>query len=372
MSHPIKVAISHGDTNGIGYELIIKTFANPEIFELCTPIVYGSPHLMTYYNKLLGTHTNFYQIKNAREAKAGVLNMVVVAEKEIKVSPGQISREAGYAAALSLTAAATAVKQGEADVLVTAPVHKDAIHSEHFPYVGQTEYLNAVWGEPGKDNALMVLFTEHIRVALATTHLPLREVANHITGDGLHNKIDHFLHSLQHDFLLPVSKLAVLGLNPHNGDGGTIGEEEEHIIKPLIQQYMEAGKHVFGPFAADGFFGAAHYRAFDGILAMYHDQGLAPFKTLGMKNGVNFTAGLPFVRTSPDHGTAFEIAGKGVADISSFRQAIFAAIDIFRNRKVDNEAHANILPKLYQDQREETRVHNRPESQDNAQKGEDA
>lgn len=351
----VRVAITQGDTNGVGYELILKTFADAEMLELCTPIVYGSPKTATYHRKALASTTNFTLIAKASDAQDGTLNLVSCYDEEVKVDFGMSTPEAGEAARKALERATADLKEGHVDVLVTCPINKATIKAADFPFVGHTEYLEARLGEEGANESLMIMTNEQLKVALVTTHLGIRQVADAITAERVEHKIRLLFKSLRRDFLLSAPRIAVLSLNPHNGDHGAIGTEEEEILMPVVDKLAAEGLSVFGPYAADGFFGSGNYRRFDAILAMYHDQGLAPFKTLVMGSGVNFTAGLPYVRTSPDHGTAYEIAGRGEADTTSFREAIYAAIDIFRNRKADDEARKNPLPKLYQDRREDER-----------------
>ena len=350
----IRVGITHGDTNGIGYELILKVFADTEILELLTPIVYGSPKVATYYRKAIGSQTNFQTVARADEAVDGRLNLVSCFDEEIKIEMGQPSEEAGRAARLALEQAVKDIKDGKIDVLVTAPVNKKTLECEEFPFAGHTDFLDARLGN-GEGKALMMLASESLRVALATTHLPISKVAAAITPELLESKLRTLYEALRQDFLLPMPRIAVLGLNPHNGDGGLLGEEEESIIRPTIKKLSNEGMHVFGPFAADGFFGSRDYMHYDAIFAMYHDQGLAPFKALAMDDGVNVTLGLPYLRTSPDHGTAYDIVGQGIASERSLRQAIFMAVDLYRNRKCDSEARENPLPKLYHDRREDQR-----------------
>lgn len=351
----VRVAITQGDTNGVGYELILKTFADEGMFELCTPIVYGSPKTATYHRKALASQTNFSLIAKASDAQDGMLNLVSCYDEEVKVDFGMSTPEAGEAARKALERATADLKGGYVDVLVTCPINKATIKAQDFPYVGHTEYLEARLGEEGANESLMIMTNEQLKVALVTTHLGIRQVADAITAERVEHKIRLLFKSLRRDFLLPAPRIAVLSLNPHNGDHGAIGTEEEEILMPVVDKLAAEGLSVFGPYAADGFFGSGNFRRFDAILAMYHDQGLAPFKTLVMGSGVNFTAGLPYVRTSPDHGTAYEIAGRGEADTTSFREAIYTAIDIFRNRLADDEARKNPLPKLYQDRREDER-----------------
>ena len=355
----IRIGITQGDTNGVGYEVILKTFADPTIFELCTPIVYGNPRIATYHRKGMELTTNFATVASAAEAQPDRLNMVVVDDQEVKIDMGQPSAEAGQQALKSLEWALKEYREGMIDVLVTAPINKHTIQSNHFHFPGHTEYIQAKVGEGSE--ALMILMNERIRVALVTTHLPLREVAQAITVDRVLDKLRILNRSLRRDFAISTPRIAVLALNPHAGDNGLLGTEEQEVIVPAIEQATAENIPAFGPYAADGFFGARAYEKFDAVLAMYHDQGLTAFKTLAMEDGVNYTAGLPIVRTSPDHGTAYDIAGQGRADENSFRQALYAAIDIWRNRRSYDEAGANPLPKLYHDRREDERRPRRSE-----------
>lgn len=350
MNH-IRVGITHGDTNGVGYELIFKTFSEPAILELFTPIIYGSPKAAAYHRKAIDLHVDWCIVSSAAEAQPGKLNMVACFDEEVNIELGKQSPEAGKAALRSIDRAIEEYKKGLVDVLVTAPVNKAAIQNSGCHFTGHTEYIQEKLG--GDNEALMILLNENLRVALTSTHMPLKEVAAAITRESVEKKIRLFYHSLRHDFLVPAPCIAVLALNPHCGDDGLLGDEEKECIRPAINAMVEEGIQCFGPYPADGFFGAGMYTHFDGVLAMYHDQGLAPFKTLADGDGVNFTAGLPIVRTSPDHGTAYDIAGKGEAEENSFRQAIYTAIDIFRNRKLDAEAYANPLRKQYHEKRED-------------------
>ena len=348
----IRVAITHGDTNGIGYEIILKTFADPELLELCTPIIYGSPKIAAYHRKMLDLQTNFSIINSAEEAIDGRVNLLTTFEDEVKVDIGQPTKEAGEAALKALDRAMTDYRSGLYDVLVTAPINKKTIQSDLFHFCGHTEYIEDCVGDGQK--ALMILMNEGLRVALVTTHLPIKDVAQAITKEAIEEKAHILFNSLKRDFRISNPRIAVLALNPHAGDDGLIGKEEGEVIIPAIESLENDGIQAFGPYPADGFFGSGMYTKFDGVLAMYHDQGLAPFKALASENGVNYTAGLPIVRTSPDHGTAYDIAGKGVADVNSFRQAIYTAIDVFRNRQNYDEPLANPLPKLYHEKRDES------------------
>ena len=355
----IRVAITHGDTNGVGYELIFKTFAEPDMFDLCTPIVYGSAKIAAYHRKAINSETNYRVIEQAEEALPGQLNLLNCFDKEILITLGRPSTDAGEAAFVALEAAVADLKAGKVDVLVTAPINKATIQSESFNFQGHTEYLQSKM----EGESLMILTNEMMRVALVTTHLAVKDIAAAITKEAVEKKVRQLYSVLRHDYLISAPRIAVFGLNPHNGDAGAIGTEDDEIIATVIRELQEGGMPVFGPYSADGFFGAGHFTKFDGILAMYHDQGLAPFKALSMEDGVNYTAGLEFVRTSPDHGVAYDIAGKGIASESSFRQALYAAIDIYHNRKIDHEATQNPLPKLYKDRREDERrnFNSRPE-----------
>ncbi len=349
----IRVGITHGDINGVGYEIILKTFENPEMLELCTPIVYGSPKTATFHRKTFECSTNFVVKSNARDAEDNTLNIVnCFGESEIKIDFGQSTREAGKSALTSLERALDDYRKGNIDVLVTAPINKNNIQSDGFHFPGHTEYIEEKVGDGNK--ALMILMNDSLRVALVTTHLPISKVASAITKELIEEKIRILNQSLKRDFRIDNPRIAVLALNPHCGDGGVIGTEEQSMITPVIEQLFTEGIKCFGPYAADGFFGSGNYAHFDAILAMYHDQGLAPFKALAMENGVNYTAGLPIVRTSPDHGTAYDIAGKGIAKEDSFRAAIYTAIDVVRNRRMYDEAHAHPLKRQYYEKRDDS------------------
>ena len=347
----IRVAITQGDTNGVGYEVILKVFSDPNILELCTPIIYGSPKIASYHRKALNLEVPYTIINHAEEARDGRVNLLACFDDEIKIEMGQPSQEAGAAALKALDRAMTDYRSELYDVLVTAPINKATIQSPGFHFPGHTEYIETSVGEGQK--ALMILMNETLRVALVTTHLPIKDIAKAITKEGIVEKATIFHKALKRDFRISSPRIAVLSLNPHAGDNGLLGSEEKDIILPAIEELADKGIQAFGPFAADGFFGSGAYDHFDGVLAMYHDQGLAPFKTIALESGVNYTAGLPIVRTSPDHGTAYDIAGKGVADENSMRQAIFTAIDVFRNRKFYDEPLQNPLPKLFHEKRED-------------------
>lgn len=348
----ICVGITHGDINGVGYEVILKIFSEPTMLELCTPVIYGSPKVATYHRKAMELTTNFVTIQDAKEMVDGRLNLVDCIVDEVKIDFGQPTEESGKAALLALEKAMADYKKGLFDVLVTAPINKSAIQSDAFRFPGHTEYIQERVGE-GQE-ALMILMNDVMRIALVTTHLPIRDIASAITKEAIMNKIRIFYETLRKDFNVSKPRIAVLALNPHAGDNGLLGSEEQDIIIPAMQEMEAEGIMCFGPYAADGFFGKKTYEYFDGVLAMYHDQGLAPFKALAMESGVNYTAGLPIVRTSPDHGTAYDIAGQGKADEASMRQAIYTALDIYRNRQRYEEAYANPLQKLYHDRRDDS------------------
>lgn len=352
MSERIKVGITQGDVNGIGYEVILKTFADPTMFEFCTPVVYGSPKVATYHRKTVESQTNFNVVSSAADAQPDRLNLVDCNSEDVKVDFGQPTQESGTAAFQALERCVKEYREGKIDVIVTAPINKKTIHSEAFNFPGHTEYIEAQLGEGQK--ALMILMNSSLRVALATVHEPIAKVAQMLTKDGIKEKLAILNTSLKQDFGIEIPRIAVLALNPHASDDGLIGKEENEIIKPAIDEMVKEKVHCFGPFPADGFFGSGEYRKFDAVLAMYHDQGLIPLKTMDMDGGVNFTAGLPVVRTSPDHGTAYDIAGQGVASEESMRQAIYSAIDIIRSRRHEKAIGANPLKKLYFDRRDDS------------------
>ncbi|MGM9760203.1 MAG: 4-hydroxythreonine-4-phosphate dehydrogenase PdxA [Parabacteroides sp.] len=346
----IKVGITHGDINGIGYEVILKTFADTRVAELCTPVIYGSSKVAAYHRKALDLPSiNLNIISQAEEAGQNRVNLINCTADEVKVELSRPTAVAGEAAFQALEAAVNDLKRGAIDVLLTAPINKHTIQNDTFHFPGHTEYLEERLGTRGSSKALMILMNDTLRVALVTGHIPLSQVAASLKQEDIVSKLQLFNHSLKQDFAIVRPRIAVLSLNPHAGDAGLLGTEEETIIKPAMQEVDKQGIMVFGPYPADGFFGSRMYEHFDGVLAMYHDQGLAPFKTLAMDDGVNYTAGLPYVRTSPDHGTAYDIAGKNVASEVSFRQALYAALDIYRNRLRYREANAHPLRKQYFD-----------------------
>lgn len=338
---PIIAGISHGDINGIGYEVIIKALSDPQINDICIPVVYGSPKVAAYHRKALNINNfSFNNIRSAEEAHPKKANMINCLDDNTRVELGKSTQQGGEAALISMEKAVEDLKNGKIHVLITAPIDKNNVQSETFKFKGHTEYLKSI---AGSQEALMFMISESMRIGVATDHVPLSKVSGLITVETLMRKIRLMNQSLIRDFGIRKPKIAVLGLNPHAGDNSLLGSEEVDIILPAIQKAQKDGILAFGPFPADGFFGAGSFTKFDGILAMYHDQGLTPFKALSFDSGVNFTAGLPFVRTSPVHGTAFDIAGKGEASENSFRQAIYLACDIYKNRLMYAEITKNPL-----------------------------
>lgn len=350
----IKVGISNGDINGIGYEIIIKGLSDQHLIETCTPVVYGSPKVAAYHRKALNIDNfSFNNIRSAEEAHPRKPNIINCLDDEVRVELGKSTKQGGEAALRSLETAVADLKEGRIDVLVTAPIDKHNIQSDNFRFPGHTDYLKSVFG---CDDVLMLMVSDNMRIGTVTDHVPLAEVPAAVTIESILSKLRILNRSLLVDFVIRKPRIAVLGLNPHAGDNCLIGREEESVIAPAISKAVEEGILAFGPYPADGFFGSDEFSKFDGILAMYHDQGLIPFKAFAFESGVNYTAGLPVVRTSPAHGTAFQIAGQGKADESSFRNSIYRACEIFRNRKQYSELSANPL----QHQQIDTR-HERPD-----------
>lgn len=348
----IKVGITQGDINGVGYEVILKTFSDPVMLELCTPVIYGSPKVAAYHRKALDLPTNFSIVNSATDAANNRLSVVNCTDDEVKVEFSKADPEAGKAALGALERAIEEFKAGLIDVIVTAPINKHTIQSETFSFPGHTEFIEERLGNGAK--SLMILMKDDFRVALVTGHIPVSQIASTLTKELVQEKLAIFNQSLKRDFGIGAPRIAVLSLNPHAGDEGLLGKEEEEIIIPAIQEMAAKGILCYGPYPADGFMGSGNFTHFDGVLAMYHDQGLAPFKALAMDEGVNYTAGLPVIRTSPAHGTAYDIAGKGLASEDSFRQAIYVAIDVYRNRLFDDAAHANPLRKQYYEKRDDS------------------
>lgn len=335
----IVVGISLGDINGVGIEIILKTFADKRMLDFCTPVLFGSSKVVSIHKKVLKIDTPTQGIHDLDQIVYGKVNLLNVWKEEVKVEIGQATKTGGEYAYKSLMSATKALRKGKIDALITAPINKETIQSEEFNFSGHTEYLE----HELEGKSLMILMSDGLRIGLITGHIPISKVAESITPELIKTKVDTMHNSLIKDFNINKPKIAILGLNPHTGDNGVIGSEDDELIRPVIQEIKESGKLVFGPYAADGFFGSKTYLQFDGVLAMYHDQGLAPFKALSFGNGVNFTAGLNKIRTSPDHGTAFDIAGKGKASSDSFKEALFSAISIHRNREEYKSLTENVL-----------------------------
>jgi 4-hydroxythreonine-4-phosphate dehydrogenase len=325
-----RIGITLGDVNGVGPEVVIKALADTRILNHITPVVYGSSKALSFYKKHLNIEEfNYSQVRNKGQFAQRQVNVINCWEDSLEINPGKASKETGKASFSALKQACEELKEGMIDALVTAPIDKHSIHSDEFPFKGHTEYLTEFFGEQA---SLMFLVSDTIKVGLVTEHVAIKDVAALITKERIELKLRLMEHSLRKDFGVNKPRIAVLGLNPHAGDNGLIGQEDETIIKPVIQDQRNRNKLVFGPFPADGFFASGNHLKYDGILAMYHDQGLVPFKSIAFEEGVNFTAGLPIVRTSPDHGTGYGIAGKNHASETSMREAIYRACDIFKLR----------------------------------------
>jgi len=325
--------------NGIGVEVILKTFEDNRMLDFCTPVIFGSSKIISFHKKALNNSIQINEITSIDEINHAKLNLLNIWNEDVEVEIGKASKVSGEYAAKSLEHSVEQLKKNKIDVLLTAPINKETIQSETFCFPGHTEFLE----EKLDGKSLMILMTNELKIGLITGHIPIAKVAETISPELIKEKVEIMHQSLRQDFGINKPKIAVLGLNPHCGDKGVIGKEEDLIIKPTIDQIKENGKLVYGPYSADGFFGSKTYEKFDGILAMYHDQGLAPFKALSFGNGVNYTAGLSEIRTSPDHGTGFDIAGKNIADPSSFKAALFTAIDVFKSRKEYKELTKNPL-----------------------------
>lgn len=342
-NNTIRVGITHGDINGIGYEVIMKTLLDPRILEMCTPIVYGSPKVAAYHRKALNINNlSFNHIRSTKEAhqkKAHIINCI---DDNIRVELGKSTNEAGESSFMALDRACSDLQNGFIDVLITAPINKDNIQSDKFNFPGHTEFLAQAFNA---EEYAMLMVSETMKMGVVTTHLPIAEVAENLSKEKILSKIRIISKSLQQDFSISKPRIAVFGLNPHAGDNGLLGSEEKEIIIPAIKQAKKEGIIALGPYPADGFFGSEDYRKFDAILAMYHDQGLIPFKLASFERGVNYTAGLPIIRTSPSHGTAYSLAGEDKASEQSFRQALYLAIDIYKSREVYKEVSKNPLRK---------------------------
>ncbi|WP_312394572.1 4-hydroxythreonine-4-phosphate dehydrogenase PdxA [Chryseobacterium sp.] len=338
-NHKVRVGISIGDFNGIGPEIIMKCLTDKTITDFFTPVIFGSGKLFTYQKNIFKLNLNFNYINEPSQAQAGKLNMVNLVKDNVNVELGKPTEESTKMAIDSLEAATEALIKGDIDVIVTAPINKDEMVKMGFKHTGHTGYFEEKFNKKG----LMFLVTEDLKVAVSTHHIPISKVAENISKEKIKKQIRMLNQTLIEDFNISKPKIAVLGLNPHSGDGGVIGTEEIEIIEPAIRELSDNGILTFGPFPADSFFQPNKYKSFDAVLAMYHDQGLAPFKTLAYEEGVNYTAGLPFIRTSPDHGVAYDIAGKNVADAQSFMESIFTAIKVFKNREEYKELMQNRL-----------------------------
>lgn len=337
----IKLGVSIGDLNGIGGEIVLKTFDDARMLDFCTPVIFASVKTMSFLKKHFDLEINIHGIDDLSQVIEGKINVLNVWKENVVINFGAEDPAIGKYAFKSLEAATKALKADEIDVLVTAPINKNTIQSEEFKFPGHTDYL----AQELQGESLMFMITDNLKVGLLTDHVALRDIAQVITPQLIEKKIETIYKTLQQDFRISKPKIAVLGINPHSGDNGLIGKEDEEILKPTLQKIREKGKLVYGPFAADSFFGSKNHQNFDAIVASYHDQGLIPFKTLSFGEGVNYTAGLSKVRTSPDHGTAFEIAGKNVANINSFKEAVYKAIEIFKTRKEFRKLTKNPLKK---------------------------
>jgi 4-hydroxythreonine-4-phosphate dehydrogenase len=345
MSKKVTIGISHGDINGISYEVMMKALLDARILDLCTPIIFGSPKVAAYHRKALEIdELSLNTIRNADEADPKRINIINCIDDNIRVELGKSTRQAGESSYIALREAVEDLKNEKIDALVTGPINKHNIQSDKFRYSGHTEYLKEVFNV---DEVLMLMVSEYLKVGLVAGHVPLSNLSQFITKDRIRSKLHTLNRSMHTDFNISKPKIAVLGLNPHAGDEGLLGTEENEVILPAIEEARSNNMLVFGPYPADGFFGSGHYRKFDAVLAMYHDQGLIAFKTISHDEGVNFTAGLPVVRTSPAHGTAYELAGKNEASATSFRNALYLAIDIIKNRKLYDEINANPLKGSY-------------------------
>jgi len=339
-----KVGISIGDINGIGPEVILKVLADKRMLDICTPVIYGSSKVVAYHKNILeDVDVKFQSVGDANKTYEGRINVVSCWNDNVNIDLGKATEDGGKYAYIALERATNELKAGMIDALVTAPINKKAMNMANFPHQGHTEYLTKA---DGKKESLMLMVNDNLRVGLVTNHLPIKDVAGAITKENVRNKLRLLYRSLKMDFGIEKPVIAVLGLNPHAGDEGVLGDEEETIIRPVIIEAKKKGALVMGPYPADGFFGSDQYRKFDGILAMYHDQGLVAFKSLSFGEGINYTAGLSFVRTSPDHGTAYDLAGKNKANPASLRKAIFLAKDIHQNRSEYDEYHSNKVEKI--------------------------
>jgi len=341
MSEKIKIGITIGDVNGIGLEVIIKSLVDSRVLEYFTPIVYGSTKVASFHRKAIGIQDfSFNVISSPEQANSKRPNMINCWQEDVKITLGEQNEVGGKYAFLSLERAVEDLNAGKIDALVTAPINKHNIQQDGFEFPGHTEYLQA---KTASEDVLMFMISDELRIGVVTGHIPVKEIAGNITQESIVEKLKMMNQSLRTDFWIQKPKIAVLGLNPHAGDNGLIGTEDDEIIRPAIEKATQEGVFCFGPYPADGFFASDTYTKFDGVLAMYHDQGLIPFKHIASRKGVNFTAGLPVVRTSPDHGTGYDIAGKNIASHESFMEAIFTAVHIVNRRREQAELSANPL-----------------------------
>jgi len=340
MARKLTVGITQGDGNGIGYEVIIKALADERVLDMFTPVIYGSSKIFGFYKKQIHNidNINTNVITSAKDIHPKRVNILNCLPENVFVEPGQPTSESAKSAMTALKVAVEDIKAGNIDVLVTAPINKRAMVNEGFGYTGHTEYLEQ---EFGVDEVAMIMVSDQLKVGVVTGHIPLRDVEKSISTEKIIKKLRLMKASLERDFGINQPKIAVLGLNPHCGDGGLLGDEEQQIILPAVQQAVSEGINAFGPYSPDGFFGLGNYSKYDAVLAMYHDQGLTPFKALAFEQGVNFTAGLPIVRTSPDHGTAYDMAGRDLADPHSMMASIYTAIDVYNNRVAYDDLQAN-------------------------------
>lgn len=336
----IRIGITHGDINGVSYEIMIKTLSESRLLNNFIPVIYGSPKVLAYYKKALNSNIQTNTISSVSEIKSKNVNIINCNSEDIRVEIGKSTEMAGLASFQALEKATEDLRNNKIDVLVTAPINKNNIQAAGFNFPGHTEYLATGFGN---DEHLMILMNEQIKIGVVTGHIPIKDVASTITKELILKKLGVLNNSLKEDFLISKPKIAILSLNPHCGDNGVIGDEETNVIIPAIKEAKESGVLAYGPYPADGFFGAFEFKKFDAVLAMYHDQGLAPFKVIAFDDGVNYTAGLPIVRTSPAHGTAYEIAGEDIASEQSFRNAIYLAIDIYKNRNAQYQLEKNSL-----------------------------
>ena len=335
----IKVGFTTGDMNGIGPEILLSSLQNADLLTFCTPVIYGPLKNLNYTLSHLGFDISFNKITSADKLKEGKINVIDSFKNPPKILFGSLNKEVGYAAFESIKKGVKDLKDGKIDVLVTPPINKEAIHSENFPFMGHTDYINSEI----RGSSTMMMVSNDLRVALLTEHIPVAKVTESITPELVEKKVNSLNETLMRDFQIERPKIAILSIDPHVGDGGVIAENDKNLIVPAIKKMQDSGVLVYGPFSADSFFGSAEYKKYDLIIAAYHDQGLIPFKTLSFGMGVNYTSGLDKIRTSPDHGTAYSIAGKGVASTESFLCSIYLAIDVFRRRKIYDELSKNKL-----------------------------